>query len=143
MLTKLVSGYYGGQKLENGQPYPKPLNLGKCSHGGVFDTSQDEPTKGGINKDAGFYLFSPHANLHQNAVDLAIKHTKHFFENIRSTIGDAEYSKFLNLIPSKKQFRQTNVFTICSATNIKHFHYSYLLFIILYVFYYVNSFHIL
>ena len=42
-------------------------------------------------------MFSPHANLHLKAVDLAIEHTTYFFDQIRSQIGDREFSKFLNL----------------------------------------------
>ena len=49
--TKLVSGYYGGQKLENGDSVPKPSNLNKCSHGGMLDPTSSTAAAGGINKD--------------------------------------------------------------------------------------------
>ncbi len=32
-LNKLVSGYYEGQKLEDGTDVPKPKDKNKCSHG--------------------------------------------------------------------------------------------------------------
>jgi len=32
-LNKLVSGYYDGQKLDDGESVPKPDGMNKCSHG--------------------------------------------------------------------------------------------------------------
>lgn len=52
---------------------------------------------GGINKDSGYYLFSPHANLHLQASNLAFTHTESFFNKIREQIGDEEFSNFLQL----------------------------------------------
>ena len=71
--------------------------MGKCSHGEMFDKTADEVSKGGINKDSGYILFSPHANLHLKAAALAINHTELFFENIRQEIGDKEFANFLQL----------------------------------------------
>ena len=52
-MNKLVSGYYAGQKLENGQPVDKPTGINKCSHGGLLDSTVKIPANGGINKDSG------------------------------------------------------------------------------------------
>jgi hypothetical protein len=112
---KLISGYYGGQKLPNGIPYSKPKNMGKCSHGGMFDKTADEISKGGINKDSGYFIVSPRANLHKQAADMAIRHTKYFFETIRNRIGDREYSNFLNLNLTASQLAAGRPFVICRA----------------------------
>lgn len=97
ILDKLVSGYYTGQKLPDGSPYDKPNKLGKCSHGGILDGSSFVAAEGGINKDSGYTVFSPHAHLHTEAARLAINHTKYFFDDIRRDIGDAEFDNFLKL----------------------------------------------
>ena len=73
-LNKLVSGYYERQKLEDQTPVKKP---------------QD------IDKDSGMFLFSPHANIHIKAANLAIDHTEYYFNQMREKIGDKEFSKFL------------------------------------------------
>ena len=56
-IHKLTSGYFGGQDVA------KPQNVGKCSHGGWFDSSRDTPSKGGINKDSNLRYLSPHYRL--------------------------------------------------------------------------------
>jgi hypothetical protein len=94
---KLVSGYYSNQKLPDGTPYDKPQNYIKCSHGGILDASSFQPAQGGINKDSGFYMFSPHAYLHLVAANLAVNHTAHFFNEIRKQIGNDEFAKLLQL----------------------------------------------
>ena len=43
------------------------------------------------------YLFSPHADLHLKAAELAIDHTEYYFNQIRNKIGDREFSNFLQL----------------------------------------------
>ena len=52
---KLTSGYRSGQDIK------KPVNMGKCSHGGQTDDSRFRPATGGINKDSSSKLESPHA----------------------------------------------------------------------------------
>jgi von Willebrand factor A domain-containing protein 7 len=94
---KLVSGYYAGQKLADGTQILKPINMNKCSHGGILDKTSLTPASGGINKDSGFYAISPHASLHLKAAQLAIAHTEYFFNEIRSQIGDKNFSDFLAL----------------------------------------------
>jgi hypothetical protein len=60
----LLSGYYVNQKLRDGSKVDKPLNGIKCSHGGMLDSSSFVAPKGGINKDSGYFILSPHAHLH-------------------------------------------------------------------------------
>lgn len=98
VLDKLVSGYFDGQ-LPDGTKVLKPVNSLKCSHGGIFDSSSSRPAEGGINKDSGYFIISPHADLHLKAAYLAIEHTEYFFNEIRARIGDKEFSKFLRLDP--------------------------------------------
>ena len=52
---KLTSGYRSGQDVK------KPVDMGKCSHGGQTDDSRFRPATGGINKDSSSKLESPHA----------------------------------------------------------------------------------
>ena len=51
-VRKLTSGYFTGQH--------KPVMVGKCSHGGVLDTSRTLMATGGINKDSFARALSPH-----------------------------------------------------------------------------------
>ena len=82
----------------------------------MFDKTVNQIAKGGINKDSGYYIVSPHAILHKQASDLAIKHTKFFFETIRNRIGDREYAKYLNLDLTPAQvFNASQITTTCSA----------------------------
>ena len=90
---RLVSGYYSGQKV--------PRLDDSCNHGGLLDT---ESMNGGINKDSGYYLFSPHADLHRIAADLAIEHTEYFFNQLRQLIGDNEFNYFLKIKLEKTFF---------------------------------------
>ena len=94
---RLASGYYTGQETNDGSPVEKPALKLKCSHGGVLDGSSFIQAEGGINKDSGYTLFSPHAMLHLRAADLAIAHTKKWFDDIRTEFGDDKYDRFLNI----------------------------------------------
>ena len=49
---KLTSGYRSGQDIK------KPVDIGKCSHGGQTDGSRLKPGTGGINKDSSSKLES-------------------------------------------------------------------------------------
>lgn len=109
-LSKLVSGYYSNQALEDGTPVPKPEPSMKCSHGGILDKDTFLPAAGGINKDAGYYIFSPHADLHLVAANLAINHSEYFFNQIRKQIGDDEYDKFLSIYVDSNQLALAKVF---------------------------------
>ena len=98
LLNKLVSGFYEGQKLKDGTPIKKPANTQKCSHGGLVDgDSFSMSSYGGINKDSGHYLFSPRADLHLIAADLAVKHTEFVFDQIRDKYGDNVFAEMLKL----------------------------------------------
>ena len=55
ITVKLTSGYRSGQDIK------KPVNAGKCSHGGQTDDSRLKPATGGINKDSSSKHESPHA----------------------------------------------------------------------------------
>ena len=55
ITVKLTSGYRSGQDIK------KPVNVGKCSHGGQTDDSRLKPATGGINKDSFSKHESPHA----------------------------------------------------------------------------------
>lgn len=114
LLDKLTSGYSVNQKLENGTRVEKPKNKNKCSHGGVLDSSAFKQARGGINKDSGFYVFSPHANLHLSAANLAIDHTEYFFDQLRLRFGDFIFSEFLSLnISSSFSNTMNRLFKFC------------------------------
>lgn len=68
---------------------------------------------GGINEDFGYLIFSPHADLHLKAAVLAINHTEYFFNEIRKSIGDVEFSNFLSLKISDSVLASNKV--TCSA----------------------------
>lgn len=53
--------------------------MGKCSHGGPYDSSKDIPATGGINKETSSPELSPHFDLHQQAGEAAIQATYDFF----------------------------------------------------------------
>ena len=104
VMDKLTSGYYVNQKLEDGTKVQNPGNLMKCNHGGLFDAdSMVRPALGGINKDSGMFVLSPHADLHLAAAKLAELHTENFFNSIRKQIGDGNFSEFLKI--EKKIFK--------------------------------------
>ena len=120
--NKLVSGYYTDQKLPDGTSVDKPDGLNKCSHGGILDASASKIAKGGMNKDSGYYLFSPHADLHLKAVALAVNHTELFFNRIRTNIGDVEFDRFLRLSISQSDlnyYNRTNVTCSASLNNYR------------------------
>lgn len=100
--NKLTSGYFTGQRLENGVEISKPENGSKCSHGGAFDTTSLQPALGGINKDTGYFFLSPRADLHLAAADLAVRHTEKFFDELRSTIGNMKFDELLQLFQTEK-----------------------------------------
>jgi len=135
LLDKLVSGYYSEQSLEDGTPVPKPEPSLKCSHGGILDAYQYEPATGGINKDAGYYIFSPHATLHLKAADLAVNHTRYFFNQIRAQIGDDEFNKLLLIYASSTQLENAKGFTrqLCSTSDLA-FSYSTIIFALLFAY---------
>lgn len=97
-LDKMLSGYYTNSKLPDGTLVNNPGGMKKCNHGGILDSnSYVKDAVGGINKDAGIYLISPHADLHLKAANFAELHTEYFFNSIRKSIGDDKFAKFLKI----------------------------------------------
>ena len=96
-----------------------------------MDNSSSIEATGGINKDSGYLLFSPHANLHLKAAALAISHTEKFFNQIREKIGDAEFAKFLDLEIDNVTLNKSSSTVKCSASKID---YSFLIFYIQFIF---------
>ncbi|CAF0845443.1 unnamed protein product [Adineta steineri] len=99
----LTSGYLLNQYYENNDILSKPTNVSKCSHGSVSDASSHLPAIGGINKDAESLIYSPHSNLHKNAVDLAIKATERVFNDLRQDIGDYNFDLLFAISPNGPQ----------------------------------------
>ncbi|KAI6655535.1 Von Willebrand factor A domain-containing protein 7-like [Oopsacas minuta] len=93
---ELTSGFYGGQMDEDGEVIEKPD--GKCSHGGFLDSSSDLPATGGINKDSIVEEFSPHGDLHFQAVTFAISASEIILNEIRKEVNnDTKFASFLNI----------------------------------------------
>ncbi|XP_020779629.2 LOW QUALITY PROTEIN: von Willebrand factor A domain-containing protein 7 [Boleophthalmus pectinirostris] len=82
----LTTGYFSNTPL-------KPE--GKCSHGGVMDSSRSLGARGGINKDSTSPLFSPHHYLHTEAARVATEATLAVLRDLRDTVGP---KLFLNLL---------------------------------------------
>jgi hypothetical protein len=66
-------------------------------------------------------IFSPHAHLHLEAARLAILHTEHFFDEIRSKIGEKEFKKFLQLEKPKGFSNAINQhIQLCSGSQVRY-----------------------
>lgn len=135
-FDKLVSGYYTGQQLSDGTPVPKPTDMLKCSHGGLIDIDSFLEPTGGINKDSGYYLFSPRADLHLVAANLAINHTEYFFNQIRKKIGNEEFDKFLELTYTSFELSRIPDGDTCS--NYANLNYSFYLLTLLLLINHIN-----
>ncbi|XP_076606906.1 von Willebrand factor A domain-containing protein 7-like [Chaetodon auriga] len=81
----LISGYFAilGTKPQ-----------GKCSHGGVLDSTRIFEPKGGINKDT---LTSDHGHLHTDAANLAIAATSELLEDVRGAAGDRPFLQMMGI----------------------------------------------
>nr|XP_057936998.1 von Willebrand factor A domain-containing protein 7 [Doryrhamphus excisus] len=86
----LTTGYFSNVP-------PKPE--GKCSHGGILDSSRSMGAKGGINKDSTSPVFSPHHYLHVEAAMLASEATLTVLRDLRDTVG---HKAFLRLFSVKQ-----------------------------------------
>ncbi|CAF3834201.1 unnamed protein product, partial [Rotaria sordida] len=104
----LTSGYLFNQSNENHDPLSKPTTVEKCSHGGVIDDSSNVPAFGGINKDSNTLILSPHSNFHFKAVDLAIKATEQFFNNLRKDVGNKNFDRLFAINPTQAQHRDAS-----------------------------------
>ena len=100
----LTSGYYSDQ--DRAKPDSATLaripgfnanQVGKCSHGGILDGTNDEVATGGINKDSTSPFFSPHFDLHAAAADVAVKATRAFLDDVRAQVNDNLFLRFLGL----------------------------------------------
>ncbi|KAM9318639.1 von Willebrand factor A domain-containing protein 7 [Pholidichthys leucotaenia] len=74
---------------------PKPP--GKCSHGGILDSSRLTGTKGGINKDSTSPYFSPHHYLHVEAATLATEASLNVLRDLRDTVGPRSFLRLLSV----------------------------------------------
>ncbi|XP_018554392.1 von Willebrand factor A domain-containing protein 7 [Lates calcarifer] len=100
LLPRLTSTQQDSQLLTTGyfSTYP-PKPQGKCSHGGILDSSRYMGAKGGINKDSTSPLFSPHHYLHVKAATLATEATLTVLRDLRDTVG---HKAFLRLFSVKQ-----------------------------------------
>ncbi|XP_041651813.1 von Willebrand factor A domain-containing protein 7 [Cheilinus undulatus] len=100
LLPRLTNTQQDSQLLTTGyfSSFPhKPQ--GKCSHGGILDSSRSTGAKGGINKDSTSPIFSPHHYLHQEAATLATEATLSVLRDLRDTVG---HKTFLRLFSVKQ-----------------------------------------
>lgn len=96
VVDQLTTGYYGGDIDETGNVIEKPE--GKCSHGGILDTTRDMDATGGINKDSLAAIISPHADLHSEAASLATMASEIILNEIRVAVNDdSKFASFLNI----------------------------------------------
>lgn len=94
----LTSGYYGGQN-DGFVDVPKPPTVGKCSHGGLFDSSSDIPSVGGINKDSKVPRVSPHYYLHEEAIRLSRQASIDYLNGIRQDVhDDYKFGTFIGIL---------------------------------------------
>ncbi|XP_017297416.1 von Willebrand factor A domain-containing protein 7 [Kryptolebias marmoratus] len=84
----LTTGYFS-----NSPSKPK----GKCSHGGIMDSSRHHSARGGINKDSTSPLFSPHHHLHVEAANLATKATLTVLRDLRDAVGPEAFLKLFRV----------------------------------------------
>uniref|UniRef100_A0A8C9UZQ0 von Willebrand factor A domain containing 7 n=1 Tax=Scleropages formosus TaxID=113540 RepID=A0A8C9UZQ0_SCLFO len=73
------------------------LAPGKCSHGGLLDSSRHREAKGGINKDSTSPLFSPHHYLHAEAARLATAATVAMLLDLRNAVGPSSFLRLLSV----------------------------------------------
>ena len=92
----LTSGYYKGSRDDKNNIITKPLDGGKCSHGGILDESTDDSPVGGINKDSTHPKLASHYTLHRDAADVAQEHTMNMLLKIRQDVNnDKLFTEFL------------------------------------------------
>uniref|UniRef100_A0A3Q3KNU7 von Willebrand factor A domain containing 7 n=1 Tax=Mastacembelus armatus TaxID=205130 RepID=A0A3Q3KNU7_9TELE len=92
LLPKLTKTRQDSQLLTTGyfSTFP-PKPEGKCSHGGILDSSRYMGAKGGINKDSTSPVFSPHHYLHVEAATLATEATLTVLRDLRDTVGHKSF----------------------------------------------------
>nr|XP_055030758.1 von Willebrand factor A domain-containing protein 7 [Misgurnus anguillicaudatus]XP_055030759.1 von Willebrand factor A domain-containing protein 7 [Misgurnus anguillicaudatus] len=70
---------------------------GKCSHGGILDSSRHQGAAGGINKDSTSPLFSPHHYLHKEAAHLATTATLRVLQDLREEVGPKSFLRLFSV----------------------------------------------
>ncbi|XP_028855507.1 LOW QUALITY PROTEIN: von Willebrand factor A domain-containing protein 7-like [Denticeps clupeoides] len=70
---------------------------GKCSHGGLLDSSRHREAQGGINKDSTSPFFSPHHYLHVEAAHLATMATLAVLRDLRDAIGAKSFLRLFSV----------------------------------------------
>lgn len=98
LLPRLANSQEDSQLLTTGyfNTFP-PKPLGKCSHGGIMDSSRYAGAKGGINKDSTSPLFSPHHYLHTKAAALASEASLTVLRDLRDTVGHKTFLKLFSV----------------------------------------------
>ncbi|XP_062408716.1 von Willebrand factor A domain-containing protein 7 [Sardina pilchardus] len=86
----LTTGYFSDYPI-------KPP--GKCSHGGILDSSRHQGARGGINKDSTSPFFSPHHYLHAEAAKLATMATLLVLRDLRDTVGPTSFLRLFSVQP--------------------------------------------
>ncbi|XP_076591759.1 von Willebrand factor A domain-containing protein 7 isoform X1 [Chaetodon auriga] len=100
LLPRLTNTQQDSRLLTTGYFSTSPSKPeGKCSHGGILDSSRFMGAKGGINKDSTSLLFSPHHYLHVEAATLATEATLSVLRDLRDTVG---HRTFLRLFSVKQ-----------------------------------------
>ncbi|XP_063348924.1 von Willebrand factor A domain-containing protein 7 [Pelmatolapia mariae] len=98
LLPRLKTTQENSQLLTTGyfSTFP-PKPQGKCSHGGILDSSRYLGAKGGINKDSTSPLFSPHHYLHLKAATLATEATLTVLRDLRDSVGHRNFLKLFSV----------------------------------------------
>ena len=116
----LTSGYADGQTDNEGQEIQKPR--GKCSHGGVADSTRDNMSAtGGINKDGPYFKTSPHHYLYAEAVAVAQQATADMFRDIRRVVNnDQLFGAYLGVFLSQADIERMGNLPMRSQTKQLH-----------------------
>ncbi|XP_038548790.1 von Willebrand factor A domain-containing protein 7 isoform X2 [Micropterus salmoides] len=98
LLPRLTSTQQDSRLLTTGyfSTFP-PKPQGKCSHGGILDSSRYMGAKGGINKDSTSPFFSPHHYLHVEAATLATEATLSVLRDLRDTVGNKIFLRLFHV----------------------------------------------
>jgi hypothetical protein len=78
------------------KPGPNIKPFGRCSHGGFFDFSSDNPAVGGINKDTSD-CGTPHGHLHFAAAGVAKQDTKDFLWYVKKNVTLKQFKALLGI----------------------------------------------
>ncbi|XP_034556682.1 von Willebrand factor A domain-containing protein 7 [Notolabrus celidotus] len=98
LLPRLTKTQQDSPLLTTGYFSTFPLKpQGKCSHGGILDSSRYMGAKGGINKDSTSPIFSPHHYLHMQAATLATEATKSVLRDLKDTVGHKTFLRLFSV----------------------------------------------